>query len=229
MDKNKAVDKMTEASRAMKHATWDLRDAVVAAYEAGASWAEIGEKLEISKQTAYNRYNKDVAIEESSRKWAAENPEKHAAAVARGVEAAKRDLEEIEKTVEERRKAKREAELEAAKIFDAPAPAPRTTSRQKAVAAEVETIRTQIRENAAKRREEATGNAGPYRTRHAIPNPDTTAQPGIGKGHPHACPNCGSTNHKTEWRDVAEFDAACIPTQYDPPKIAALITFQNHL
>lgn len=66
------------------------------------------------------------------------------------------------------------------------------------------------------------------RTQHAIPIPDTTAQPGIGKGMgPHTCPSCGSNNHKTENPKFAEFNADCTPTQYDPPKIAYLMWETN--
>jgi hypothetical protein len=66
-------------------------------------------------------------------------------------------------------------------------------------------------------------HTGP-RTQHVIPIPDTTAQPGIGKGMgPHACPGCGDNNHKTESPKFAEFNADCVPTQYDPPKIAFLM------
>lgn len=66
----------------------------------------------------------------------------------------------------------------------------------------------------------------PARTPHTIPDPDETAQPGIGTG-PHQCPGCGDTNHKTEHKDLAVFTASCIPTKYDPPKIAALMNQEN--
>jgi len=45
------------------------------------------------------------------------------------------------------------------------------------------------------------------------------AQPGTGKG-PHACPACGSTNHKGATNHRVEFNTGCTPTKYDPPYIA---------
>lgn len=214
MEKNTAIKQVTTLNNQVKNLTYDLRDAVVSAVlDNGASWVEVGAALGISKQTAHARYSQDVSVERGSRKWAEENPEKYAAAVAKGAADAQATLDEIR-----------------ARVWTSTPKPSKISDADVAGTSETPSI---FSDAAAPATEKDGGwkmkNGDPYtpaRTPHTIPDPDTTAQPGTGKG-PHQCPGCGDTNHKTQHKHLAVFNADCTPTKYDPPKIAALIQETN--
>lgn len=62
--KSDMLDYITARNDVAEVAQHDLQDAVVRAALAGCSWTEIGEKLGLSKQTAFNRYRAKVAMYE---------------------------------------------------------------------------------------------------------------------------------------------------------------------
>lgn len=171
--------------------TRQLELAIVAARKDGASWAELGEVLGLSKQTAFNRYSKlEAAPRNTSRDHLytpEENTEADKALAAMQAVAARQDLEKHHD--------------HAAKFLDGQAPAkpprqrkPNATATQRGYTDERPTFKL-----------ESAGFK------------DGVAQPGTGKG-PHACPKCGSTNHKGGENQVrAYFD--CTPTKYDPRDI----------
>lgn len=63
--RTEALDQIDRALGVAKAAEQDLKFAVVRAALAGASWAKIAAMLEVSKQTAYNRYKDAVGVYEA--------------------------------------------------------------------------------------------------------------------------------------------------------------------
>lgn len=69
-----------------------------------------------------------------------------------------------------------------------------------------------------------TSDPRPSFTLHSAGRKDGVAQPGTGKG-PHACPRCGSTNHKSaKPNKIHAYPGECKPTKYDPQDIADVLT-----
>lgn len=69
-----------------------------------------------------------------------------------------------------------------------------------------------------------TGEPRPSFTLHSAGMVNGVAQPGTGKG-PHACPRCGSTNHKSGTpHKIHAYPGECKPTKYDPQDIADVLT-----
>lgn len=64
METNRELDAIKDRRYTLESAESDLMHAVVCAALAGRSWAQIGEALNVSKQTAFNRYRKDVQFYE---------------------------------------------------------------------------------------------------------------------------------------------------------------------
>src|SRR6476620_1649673 len=172
MEKNTALSNLTITENAASLAE-NARDmAVLAARDAGASWAEIALPLTITRQAAQQRYGSAEARDRIERK---------AAAIARGPAEAERVLEEIRANATARWTAPNtDTKPETpSMIVDDPAPAkPAKVSRK--VAAKAPATATDDRPSF---KLESAGKI------------NGVAQPGTGKG-PHACPRCGCTNHK---------------------------------
>jgi hypothetical protein len=58
MDKAERLQKLEESVAAVEAAAKDVSDAAIRARMAGASWAEIGRPLGITKQAAFLRYSR---------------------------------------------------------------------------------------------------------------------------------------------------------------------------
>jgi hypothetical protein len=209
MEKNTALEEVRTTTKARDESEYSVTEAVVTAKLDGkATWQEIADALGMaSKQAAQARYGSYVRAEESGRKWAAENPERHAAAVQKGKDAAAAALKEIQDRVWNAATEDHAQHVEAAAIFlDGTAPAKPQRQRKP---------------NATQTQRGYTDDRPEFVLRSAgfI---DGVAQPGTGKG-PHQCPRCGITNHKGNTDTVrAYFD--CKPTKYDPQDIATYLT-----
>lgn len=67
MEKNaENLDRIKSAATIARLAEEDLKDAVTRAFLDGASWAEIGAVLGVSKQTAHNRFRREVEFHEKA-------------------------------------------------------------------------------------------------------------------------------------------------------------------
>lgn len=83
MEKDTALTQITDYRHDIASLEYKQEKAVIAAKAAGASWAEIGTALDLTKQRAHQKYADAVASAERVAKWAAENPEEAEAARAR--------------------------------------------------------------------------------------------------------------------------------------------------
>lgn len=132
MEKNTALSQITDYRHEIATLEYRQQKAVIAAKAAGASWAEIGTALDLTKQRAHQKYAEAVASAERMTKWKAENPEEAAAAEARGVARAAQRFAEIKAEVAREMAAEdHAAHVEATAIFldgTAPAPEDATTS-----------------------------------------------------------------------------------------------------
>lgn len=214
MTKSEALQDLLFKYSEAESAKYHLEKAVIEAHNQGASWAEIADKLYVSKQTAYNRYNDKVTMARKMAKWREEHPEEAAAAREKGRAEYARMLEEAQ----EERAA--ETTKTPSKKIDAQSPA--LEPAPSVHGTRTEEVFKQFAADRAKAKAERGTCDRNGRIYYAIEDPELTAQPGTGKG-PHQCPNCGDTNHKTEWRDTAAFDGACTPTKYDDKKITDLM------
>lgn len=199
MEKKTAISNLSTAQSEF-HVTESARDmAVLAAREAGASWAEVATQLGMSRQAAQQRYGSPEAADRIQRR---------AAAIARGkaeAEAFLTDLRQRHHTAE----AVARATDNHAQHVEATATFLNGTEPAKPAKAS--------RKVAPKAPATATDNRPCFKLESAG-KINGVAQPGTGKG-PHACPRCGCTNHKGADDQVrAYFD--CTPTKYDPQDIA---------
>lgn len=231
-EKTNAMDQLTYWTTKRDDADKGIATWVRAAKQAGATWQAIGDVLGVTKQRAQQKYaalaaepdrytcncgwshiiprdaagcTRETAVVLAHIKT--EHPEIGAKIRQERAERAgdpPADMLAAEATLTSEDTG--HGELVTPSIFsDTPAPAkPKTKAKKVDVTAP------------------ARNTAGSFRRRFLIADPDKTAQPGTGKS-PHQCPACQDTNHKTSDYGQAAFTPDCIPTKYDPPKIAALI------
>lgn len=183
----------------------------------GASWAEIGGAVGMTKQAAQQRWGKlTPAPLKATDELAADDGQTPATpSIFLEAPAPTADVTSWENTPGYAGYAgdvRQTGYLEASKILDAPAPAKATKPSKKVDAPAPATEPYQDNRPAF-----WLASAGTI---------DGTAQPGTGKG-PHQCPRCGCTNHKSSIDEVrAYFD--CTPTKYDPQDITDYLTRTGH-
>ena len=187
-NKKEAWQELVQANEELKRKQEELEAVITKAREVGTSWEAIGNALDLSKQTAFNRYNKATQPKN--------DVEKHHAQTVKfldGQEPAKGRFNR-ELAYAEAENAKISTPAKPSKKLDRKAPAKRYV---------------------AANRTEYSILDSPFSWQVTVPE---GAQPGTGKG-PHACPSCGSTNHKGATNHRLEFNADCTPTKYDPAYI----------
>jgi hypothetical protein len=233
--------------RYLKEAAADLAEAeerltsnVRNARRCGNSWEEIGKALGLSKQTAFNRYNKTAK--------AKNDVQQHHDITAKFLDGQVPATNREQAYAAELANLRTEISTRATELQD---DSKRNTSRDhnytpeenaeadKALAALQGASKNQMRNPRGQAVDYAT-NGTPWtpesaqetyidkRPKFHLENAgfkDGVAQPGTGKG-PHACKRCGSTNHKGTTDLIAAYPGECKPTKYDPRDIAKWLTSQ---
>jgi hypothetical protein len=200
MEKNTALTELETANNAYLQAEAARDKAAREAKEAGASWAEIAKQLGITKQRAHQRYSAPRDTSRDHLYTAAENEEADKALATLQALAAKQDAE------------LQEHHDVTAKFLDGQAPAKPPMAKGMSKKGKTPAL---DRMTTGSNRAEWSILDSPFGWQVAVPE---GAEPGTGKG-PHACPSCGSTNHKGATNHRLEFNTDCTPTKYDPAYI----------
>lgn len=213
MEKNTALETLTDLHKQARRLELDTTNAVMDARKNGASWTEIGESLGVSKQAAAKKYGPKEDQARRQAQWEADNPEKVAEINAKiQAEADERHRRLIAKTPN---KAARETLREMWNVTD------------DAMAQEDQQGTSVTPSIFVDPLAKFPNNKELWPWIHALTadsdkyeqDPSYPAQPGTGKG-PHECPRCGQNNHHGPQRFTIKFLRECQPTRYDPPATA---------